>query len=154
MAAITTSSMRENPLLTMTDQPSLFDVGNPRARGPIQSQLTVTSLGRDTTLKFRIAAAVVMLAVRVKIGEIDGNRQLVYTYDRPVTDDAITECLEARHQRRFQRNVVARTRGLMEQAGWFQPVPDVIGRTGRPTHAIIPTALTVTIVQEAFTVEP
>lgn len=134
----------------MTDQPSLFEVANERARGPIQSQLTVSSLGRDTTLKFRIASAVVMLAARVKIEVIDGRDELVYFYDRPVTDDAITECLEARHQRRFQRNVVARTRGLMEHAGWFAPVPDVIGRTGRPTHAIIPTKLTVSIVREAF----
>jgi hypothetical protein len=133
----------------MTDQPSLFEVDNARARGPIQSQLTVSSLGRDTTLKFRIAAAIVSLSTRVAIAETADGRALVYYYDRPVTDDAITAHLEAVYDRRFQRNVIARTRGLMEQAGWFIPVPDVIGRTGRPTHAAIPSPATVAIVHEA-----
>ena len=131
-------------MTTTTDQPSLFDVANPRARGPVQSQLTLTSLGKDTTLKHRIACAVVELSKIRVTSMVDGAQVCVFA--RPVTDDDITDRLELVHARRFQRNVVARTRGLMEHAGWFVPVPDVIGRTGRPTHAIVPAHSTIAIV--------
>lgn len=127
-------------------QPSLFDTEPARARGPRQSQMTVDSLGRDTSLKYRIAVAVVFCSSRHFVDDVLSNATLTVTYSKPVTDDDITEFLERRYSRRFQRNVVARTRGLMEKAGWFVPVPDVVGRTGRPTHAVVPSQLTVTTV--------
>lgn len=99
-------------------QASLFDTDWAPARGPAQSQATLDSLGRDTSLKFRIVAAVAALG-------------------RPATDDDITEILELGYGRRFQRNVIARTRGLLEAAGWLQQGPDVKGRTGRPTHTTL-----------------
>ena len=113
------------------DQRSLFDTAPARARGPRSSQLTLDSLGRDESLKRNIARAVMACSVH----------DSPQTYDRPVTDDDITDWLEIRFRRRFQRNVVARTRGLLQQAGWFLPVPDVVGRTGRPTRAVIPSEM-------------
>lgn len=83
-------------------------------------------------MKKNIARAVVMLSAQVDDGLV--------SYRNPVTDDGITAWIEKYTQRRQQRNVIARTRGLMEKAGWFDPVPDVIGRTGRPTHAIVPSS--------------
>lgn len=106
-----------------------FESAPARARGPIQSQLTLASLGRDTSMKKNIARAVVACSGR----DPDAD-----PFSSPVTDDHITEWIERFTQRRQQRNVIARTRGLLEKAGWFDPVPDVIGRTGRPTHAIVP----------------
>lgn len=122
-------------------QESLFENQHvPRAaRGPVQSQLTLASLGKDTTLKSQIAFAVWALS----------SRPVGVTFDRAVTDDCITDFLERRHGRRFQRNVVARTRGLMEVDGWFDPVPDVIGRTGRPTHAVVASASLIALYSNA-----
>lgn len=126
------------------DQPELFaNQHTPAtARGPIQSQLMLASLGKDTALKSCIARAVMAVAFRRYSHWSPTENRLVPAFDhqRPVTDDDITDWLERTFNRRYQRNVVARTRGLMEVDGWFDPVPDVIGRTGRPTHAIVPSA--------------
>lgn len=131
----------------MTDlQPSLFETQPAHARGPIQSQLTVDSLGRDTSLKFLIAIAVTVCSRRIVNWASDTDLRQ-YAWNHPVTDDMITEYLELCCNRRFQRNVIARTRGLMERDGWFTSVPDVVGRTGRPTHAVIPSPTTVDIVR-------
>lgn len=105
-----------------------------RARGPRQSQLTLDSLGRDESMKRNVARAVVMCSRR------GDPKSGAFVHDRPVTDDQITEWIERRLGRRQQRNVIARSRGLMERDGWFDPVPDVVGRTGRPTHAVVPSA--------------
>ncbi len=115
----------------MFHQDTLFDTRPARARGPRSSQMTLDSLGRDESLKRNIARAVMACSVQ------DDPQ----TYDRPVTDDDITDWLETRFRRRFQRNVIARTRGLLQQAGWFLPVPDVTGRTGRPTRAVVPSEM-------------
>jgi len=128
----------------MYDQPSIFQTEHTpaTARGPIQSQLTLASLGKDHSLKANIARAVIACSHRhYSRWNRDAGRLVgVEDYTREVTDDDITDQLERTHGRRFQRNVVARTRGLMEVDGWFDPVPDVKGRTGRPTHAIVPSA--------------
>ena len=117
------------------DHPQLwsvsFETAPATARGPVQSQLTLDSLGRDESLKRNIARAVVMCSRGVGADGVPHHRM-------PVTDDHITEWVERRLGRRQQRNVIARTRGLMEREGWFDPVPDVVGRTGRPTHAVVP----------------
>lgn len=104
-------------------QPDLFSTGPAYARGPRQSQQLLDSLGKDHSLKNRVVLAVVACS---------GRRGL------PVTDDDATEWMEAQYRRRFQRNVIARTRGLLEAEGWFVQVPDVIGRTGRMTRAVTP----------------
>lgn len=126
----------------MYDQPSIFATEHTpaAARGPVQSQLTLASLGKDESLKANIARAVVVCARREELRYSSDGEGIAVIWDRPVTDDDITDTLERRHGYRFQRNVVARTRGLMERDGWFDPVPDVTGRTGRPTHAIVPSA--------------
>lgn len=125
-------------------QPDLFTLEHTpaAARGPVQSQLTLASLGRDESLKANIARAVLACSTRrYSKWSHEENRLVTVTDTRmPVTDDDITDRLEFVHGRRFQRNVVARTRGLMERDGWFDPVPDVQGRTGRPTHAVLPSA--------------
>lgn len=129
--------------MTCSDvQPGLwsesFETAPATARGPRQSQMTLDSLGRDESLKRNIARAVVMCSRRAVNG--------VWVHDLPVTDDHITEWVERRLGRRQQRNVIARTRGLMEKEGWFDPVPDVVGRTGRPTHAVVPSSWLVNLV--------
>lgn len=126
------------------EQPAMFATEHTpaTARGPIQSQLTLASLGKDHSLKANIARAVMACSLRryshwsADLGRLVGAEDHL----REVTDDDITDWLEKTHSRRFQRNVVARTRGLMEVDGWFDPVPDVVGRTGRPTHAVVPSA--------------
>ena len=123
------------------DQLPLFETGAAHARGPLQSQQTLDSLGHDQGMKFRIALATVMLS-EVQTWPVEGSGY-VTVHTEPVTDDAITEWMEHRFGRRYQRNVIARTRGLMEQAGWFVQVPDVIGRTGRKTRAMVPDPATV-----------
>lgn len=129
-------------------QESLFENRHvPRpARGPVQSQLTLASLGKDTTLKSQIARAVYSLSRRE---EQRGDWVYAVMFDESVTDDCITNFLEQHHGRRFQRNVVARTRGLMEVDGWFDSVPDVIGRTGRPTHAVVASASLIALYSHA-----
>lgn len=123
--------------MTMTMSDSLFDIdfetAPAGARGPRQSQLTLDSLGKDMSMKRNIARAVLVCSRRILTD---------FTVENtcPVTDDHITEWVEQYTGRRQQRNVIARTRGLLEREGWFDPVPDVIGRTGRPTHAIVPSA--------------
>ena len=141
----------------MYDQTELFSTQHTpaTARGPIQSQLTLASLGRDESLKRAIAAAVVHLCWRrYTKWDIASGRLVPHAdYEKPVTDDDITERLEAVHGRRFQRNVVARTRGLMEVDGWFTPVEDVIGRTGRPTHAVIAAPILLELMRPSTTAE-
>lgn len=113
--------------MTEYQQLDVFATHPAPARGPIQSQQTLDSLGHDGSLKRLIAKAVFH-------GSHSSNGQ----HDRPVTDDDILWAVEIYSSRRQQRNVIARTRGLMEAAGWFVQVPDVVGRTGRRTRAVIP----------------
>lgn len=123
-------------------QPDLFTLEHTpaAARGPVQSQLTLASLGKDHSLKAHIARAVMAQSFRRYSRWNAAVGALVPCSDneRPVTDDDITDFLEQMNGRRYQRNVVARTRGLMERDGWFDPTEDVKGRTGRPTHAVVP----------------
>lgn len=107
-------------------QTSIFDVPEPSGRrtDPISSHVTVKSLGKDTSLKMMVLRAL-----------IDASWDDELT---SVTDDDIVYMLEQRHGRRFQRNVVARTRGLLEPE-WVCRVG--IGRTsdGRPVLFFVPT---------------
>jgi hypothetical protein len=108
-------------------QTSIFDVPEPSGRrtDPISSHVTVKSLGKDTSLKMMVLRALIEASW-------DGDELT------SVTDDDIVYMLEQRHGRRFQRNVVARTRGLMEPE-WVCRVG--IGGTfnGRPVLFFVPT---------------
>lgn len=107
-------------------QTSIFDVPEPSGRrtDPISSHVTVKSLGKDTSLKMMVLRALIEASW-------DGDNLT------SVTDDDIVYMLEQRHGRRFQRNVVARTRGLMEPE-WVCRVG--IGGTykGRPVLFFVP----------------
>lgn len=89
-------------------QASIFDEPTPdvhaRMGDPRSSHRTVNSLGRDGVLK----------------------RQIWFVFDWMLTrgtpevnDTQLTELLEQIHRRRYQRNVVARARGLMEDDGFL-----------------------------------
>lgn len=101
-----------------------------RAHDPESSELTVKSLGRDTGYNWRIFLAIVSLSERTELRHYDDGDSIAVIHDRPVTDDDIVAWMERSHGRRYQRNVVARQRGIIREAGWIQPVADCF----RPKH--------------------
>ena len=116
--------------------PSLFDAPQPHARAtdPVSSELTLRSLGRDTSYNWRIFQCIVWLSEQF-------NASNWPVHNRPVTDDMILDAMEQRYGRRFQRNVIARQRGIIRELGWIERVDDVISPiTNRPTVAHIPSA--------------
>ena len=128
------------------EQRSIYDEpgvgGDPvhaRMTDPVSSDLTVKSLGRDTGYQHRVWVAIYCLSGREELRHYDDGDSIAVIHDKPVTDDDVVDFLE-RDGTRHQRNVVARTRGLLRTAGWIERVDDVIGRTGRPTIAHIPTS--------------
>lgn len=117
-----------------------------RRSDPRSSHLTVRSIQRDGSMNKAIFEMIVALAQYCTF-TIDGRVKEV-CWDSPVTDDKVWTRLEIATDRRWQRNVIARARGLMEsELGLFQRVPDVIGPHGRPVIAYIPTAKAVAIFQ-------
>lgn len=118
-------------------QTDIFDHGagpRPHARmtDPESSHLTLESLGKDTSYNWRIFDCVVRLAGVFRHGD-----ELIY---RAVTDDAILEAMERKYGRRYQRNVIARQRGIIRELGWIERVNDVESPiTGRFVVAHIPT---------------
>lgn len=134
------------------EQTVLFDAGpEPHARmtDPVSSHLTIDSLGRDTSYNWRIFEAIIALSERTEFRHYDDGDSIAVIHDHPVTDDDIVEWMERRYQRRFQRNVVARQRGIVHEMGWLKRVDDVIGNTGRQTIAHIPTSAGLTVWREA-----
>lgn len=104
-------------------EPTLFDQTDAHARrsDPVSSHVTNRSLGKDTSLKALIWAH---------------TRAWCSYHNQPMNDTLLTELLEHHTGRRFQRNVVARTRDLMTEgddvlAPWFRKVgmADYQGRT-------------------------
>lgn len=81
-----------------------------RRSDPVSSHLTLASLGHDDSLKQRIVAA----AMRLEDAPVGRERA-------PWCDNQLY-----REMRRAgydgQRSVMARSRGLLEQDGWFQRV--------------------------------
>ena len=106
--------------------PTLFDGIAPHARltDPVSSELTLQSLGRDTSYNWRIFDAI----VRLSQGRLCA-----------VTDDDILYWMEQRYERRYQRNVIARQRGIIRELGWIERVNDVEGPYGRDVVAHVPT---------------
>jgi hypothetical protein len=85
-----------------------------RVTDPISSELTVASLGRDTSYRRLVLEAV--------FNNLDNER---------VTDDDVLDYIERTTERRHQRNVIARTRGLLEREGWLERGPMVTRADGR-----------------------
>jgi hypothetical protein len=108
-------------------QTSIFDVPEPSGRrtDPISSHVTVKSLGKDTSLKMMVLRAFI---------EASWNGDEVTL----ASDDRIVAVLEATYQRRFQRNVVARTRGLLEPE-WVWRVGTGYDDRSRPVLYFVPT---------------
>ena len=104
----------------------LDDLGHARALDPESSHLTVRSIVKDKTLAADILRAVVNVSRT--------------TYGKSMTDDDVLDALIAAYPGvRFQRNVIARSRGLLEPL-YIQRGPMVKGVTGRPTISYWPTA--------------
>lgn len=99
----------------MSDQP------HARRSDPISSHLTVQSLGKDSSLKAQLITAALHLE------DVLDRRTMTQIW----TDTQLTETLEMMTGRRHQRNVVARTRGLLERDGWFERV-GMFDFDGRP----------------------
>lgn len=83
-----------------------------RRSDPLSSHLTVQSLGRDRSLK------AVVVAAALELGTFN--------------DTELTDKIEELTGRRQQRNVIARTRGLLEADGWFDRI-GMWSYLGRPT---------------------
>jgi hypothetical protein len=109
--------------------PDTFTTAHARISDPVSSELTLASLGRDGSLRQLVIQAVWAWTC--------------HDNTMSITDDDVLQWVEAHTGRRFQRNVLARTRGLLEEEGWLFRLPNVIGRTGRPTIAFGPTASTI-----------
>lgn len=107
----------------------MSDDAHARRSDPISSHLTVQSLGKDTSYKH----LVVLGALRLE--EILGTQP---NGDGAWTDTQLTITIEQMTRRRHQRNVIARTRGLLEIDGWFWRV-GLFDFDGRPTVHFITT---------------
>lgn len=109
------------------EQTTIFDVPEPSGRrtDPISSHVTLKSLGKDTSLK--------MMVLRALIAASWNGDEVTLA-----SDDAILNALEAQHGRRFQRNVVARTRGLLEPE-WVCRVGTGYDNRNRPVLYFVPT---------------
>lgn len=123
---------------------TIFDHGagpEPHARltDPVSSELTLQSLGKDTSYNWRIFDAIVRSSRREELRVSSDGEGIAVIHDVPVTDDMILDYMERRHMRRYQRNVIARQRGIIRELGWIQRVDDQEGPTGRPVVAHIPT---------------
>ena len=94
-----------------------------RLSDPVSSEYTVASIGRDTSLRRLVMNAVIEC----------------YEPGGCVTDDVVLTHIELRQQRRFQRNVLARTRGLLENEGWLARHGFHIRNDGRRVITFIPT---------------
>jgi hypothetical protein len=78
-----------------------------RRSDPVSSHLTLASLGKDTALKNRVLAAAF---------ELEANGHSMWN------DTQLTEKVERMTGKRQQRNIIARTRDLMTDDGWFEKV--------------------------------
>lgn len=98
-------------------QDSLFDTADVHARisDPVTSEQMQVSLGKDTGYRM-----LVLRATRELCDYDDGH---------VATDDLVLDLIEFWTKRRHQRNVIARTRGLLERDGLIRRRPDTITNT-------------------------
>jgi hypothetical protein len=93
----------------------------------------VQSIAADKALADNIISAVHLLSVERAI-----DRNSLFPEYLPITDDDVWLCLEHMLNRRLQRNVIARARGLLERDGWFTRVADQPSpTTGRDVIAYV-----------------
>lgn len=85
-----------------------------RRSDPVSSHLTLASLGRDDSLKQRIVAAAMRLESRTPAPDVT-------EWWAPWCDNELYREMR-RHGYEGQRSVMARSRGLLEQDGWFERV--------------------------------
>lgn len=104
-----------------------------RLSDPVSSEYTVASIGRDTSLRRLVMNAV------IECYEPGGLQFVGHFICGCVTDDVVLTHIELRQQRRFQRNVLARTRGLLENEGWLARHGFHIRNDGRRVITFIPT---------------
>lgn len=96
--------------MTMTDTP------HARRTDAISSHLALQALGRAQSLKTHVITAALILED---------------PFGTCWCDTELTEKIEAITGKRQQRNVIARTRGLLEQDGWIEKV-GLFDYDGRP----------------------
>ena len=83
-----------------------------RSTDPISSHLACAAIRQNKTLADLVIQGVVVLSnVAADSGRL------------PVTDDDLLCYVESMTNKRQQRNVIARTRGLLERDGFFVRVP-------------------------------
>lgn len=115
------------------DHPVVPEV-SARATDPTSSHVTVRSLAKDGSSYRMILTAVCQLHLGSTFG---------MTPTKLVTDDRVVQALETVMDRRFQRNVVARSRGLLEP-DYIQRVGVMPDSNGRSILHYVPTELALT----------
>lgn len=88
------------------------DTPNARTTDPISSHLACAAIRKNRILADYVIWGVVLLSTAPS----DSGR-------KPVTDDDLLDYVEQQTRKRQQRNVIARTRGLLEKDGFFVRVP-------------------------------
>lgn len=96
-----------------------------RMSDPVSSEIAVVSIGRDLSIR----SAILRLAERWS------------NQARPFTDTMLTDEIEKAWGTRQQRNVIARSRGLIEREGLIERVGlfDVGGRPYMHFQLVVPT---------------
>jgi hypothetical protein len=115
------------------DHPIVPEV-SARATDPTSSHVTVRSLAKDGS-SYRM---ILMAACEIHVD--DGSPLPIM---RRVTDDLVVAYLERVTGRRFQRNVIARSRGLLEP-DYIQRIGVLPDGTGRSILHYVPTELALT----------
>lgn len=95
----------------------MTDTPHARRTDAISSHLALQALGRATSLKAHVITAALMLEDPIDV--------------TCWCDTELTEKIEQITGKRQQRNVIARTRGLLEQDGWIEKV-GLFDYDGRP----------------------
>jgi hypothetical protein len=127
------------------DHPVVPEV-SARATDPTSSHVTVRSLAKDGSSYRMILMAVCKLHLdddalwTDKPYWVPGATHLTTVMPRLVTDDLVVAYLERITGRRFQRNVTARSRGLLEP-DYIQRVGVMADSTGRSILHYVPTEL-------------
>lgn len=112
------------------DHPIVPEV-SARATDPTSSHVTVRSLAKDGS-SYRM---ILMAVCRIHVDDASPLPVM-----RRVTDDLVVAYLERITGRRFQRNVTARSRGLLEP-DYIQRVGVMPDSTGRSVLHYVPTEL-------------
>lgn len=94
------------------DLPFGNDAPNARSTDPISSHFACAAIRKNRILADYVIHGVVLLSTATS----ESGR-------KPVTDDDLLDYVEQQTRKRQQRNVIARTRGLLERDGFFTRIP-------------------------------